>query len=74
MQAKRQIDREIEVVERIIDQLNTCLGIFQAKKLHKDKRATLKDIEMCKVELNRLIAEKAAEKEAPKGAAGNVAK
>ena len=73
MNKQRQLDREIEVVKKIIDQLNKCLGIFLAIKMHRDKRSTLKDIAMCKAELKRLIAAKEAEKEAAKGAACNVA-
>jgi len=70
----RHLDREIEVVEKIIDQLNKCLGIFLAEKMHRDKRNTLKDIAICRAELKRLIAAKEAEKEAVKGAASHVAK
>jgi len=70
----RQLDSEIKVVEKIIDQLNKCLGIFIAEKMHRDKRNTLKDIAICKAELKRLIAAKAAEKEAAKGASDDVAK
>lgn len=70
----RHLDREIEVVEKIIDQLNKCLGIFIAEKMHRDIRDTLKDIAICKAELKRLIAAKTAEKEAAKGATCDVAK
>lgn len=70
----RYLDMEIEAVEKIIDQLNKCLGIFLATKRNRDKRNTLKDIAMCKAELKRLIAAKEAEKEAAKGASSDVAK
>jgi hypothetical protein len=70
----RHLDIEIEAVEKIIDQLNKCLGIFLANKMNRDKRNTLKDIAMCKAELKRLIAAKEAEKEAAKGASSDVAK
>jgi hypothetical protein len=70
----RYIDDEIKIVKRIIDQLHKCLGIFIAEKMHRDKRNTLKDIAICKAELNRLIAAKEAEKEAAKGASSDVAK
>ncbi len=70
----KHLDREIEVVEKIIDQLNKCLGIFLANKMHRDQRNTLKDIAICKAELKRLIAAKEAEKEAAKGASSDVAK
>lgn len=70
----RHLDDEIQIVKKIIDQLNKCLGIFIAEKMHRDKRNTLKDIAICKAELKRLIAAKEAEKEAAKGASYDVAK
>jgi len=69
----QHLDREIEVIKKIIDQLNKCLGIFIAEKMHRDQRSTLKDIAICKAELKRLIAAKTYEKEATKGATCNVA-
>jgi hypothetical protein len=70
----RHLDDEIQIVRKIIDQLNKCLGIFIAEKMHRDKRNTLKDIAICKAELKRLITAKEAEKEAAKGASHDVAK
>ena len=59
-----QLEREIQVVEAIIAQLNECLGIFIKENYHKDIKRTLKDIQICKAELKKLIAAKEAEKEA----------
>lgn len=59
-----QIDREIEVVRTIIAQLNQCLGIYIKENYHRDIKNTIKDIQICKNELKKLIAAKEAEKEA----------
>jgi hypothetical protein len=65
---KQSLDREIQVVETIIKQLNSCLAIYYKEKLYDEFRVTLSDIQTCKAELRKLIAAKDAEK----GAAKNV--
>jgi seryl-tRNA(Sec) selenium transferase len=57
----RQLEREIEVVKHIIDQLNQCLEIYHDAKLHDEFTTTLKDIQTCKRELKRLIAKRTVE-------------
>lgn len=71
MKAAR-LEREIKVVEVIIGQLNKCLAIYHKHKMHDEFRITLKDIQMCKEELQKLKSAKEAEMEAEKGAAINV--
>jgi hypothetical protein len=61
------IEREIEIVETIIGQLNQCLAIFYKRKKYKDFKETLKDIQMCKKELHRLMAEKNTVKDIQQG-------
>lgn len=54
----QQLEREIEVVGHIIDQLNQCLEIYHENKMHDEFKITLKDIQTCKTELRRLIAKR----------------
>ena len=68
-----QLEREIQVVETILCQLNKCLAIYYKQKLYDEFRVTIKDIQTVKEELKRLIAAKEAEIEAEKGAATNAA-
>jgi hypothetical protein len=68
----RQLDREIEVVETIISQLNQCVGIYRNAGSRIDLKNTLKDIAICKAELKKLVAAKKAEMEADEGAATDV--
>ena len=58
MKEPRSIDREIQVVETIINQLNSCLTIYRKNEMHDEFKITLKDIITCKQELNRLIAKR----------------
>ena len=60
MKAQR-LEREIEVVKHIIDQLNKCFIIYSQNKMRSEIKNTLKDIQLCKAELKRLIAAKEAE-------------
>jgi len=57
----QRLEREIEVVEHIIDQLNKCFIIYSQNKMRSEIKNTLKDIQLCKAELKRLIAAKEAE-------------
>lgn len=59
---KASLDREIEVVETLISQLNSCLAIYYKEKLYDEFRVCLTDIQTCKRELKKLIAAKEAEK------------
>jgi hypothetical protein len=68
----RQLDREIEVVETIIRQLNQCVGIYKNAGSRTDLKNTLKDIAVCKLELKKLVAAKKAEMEADEGATTDV--
>jgi len=54
MKVPHSIDREIEVVEHILDQLNQCLVIFISSRNFKEIKSTKNDIQKCKVELKRL--------------------
>jgi transcriptional regulator of heat shock response len=70
MKESQDLEREIKACEYILKQLNECLAIFtQAKSSKHRVKDTLKDIELVKAELKRLIAAKEAEREAGKGAA-----
>lgn len=50
-----KIDREIEVVETIIGQLENCLEIYANLEMYNEFRITLQDIQKCKIELKKLI-------------------
>ena len=62
MKVQYSIEREIEVVENLIDQLNKCVVIFRHSKNFKEIKNTKNDIKKCKVELKRLYEIKHAEK------------
>jgi hypothetical protein len=62
MKVQHSIDREIEVVEHLIDQLNQCVSIFIHTKNFTEIKNTKHDIQKCKVELKRLYDIKHAEK------------
>lgn len=66
---RASLEREIEVCEVLIRQLNECAAIFYKEKRFGDFRVTLVDLQKCKTELRRLIAAKDAELEAERGAA-----
>ena len=68
-----QLEKEIQVVETILCQLNRCLAIYYKEKHYDEFRVTLTDIRKVKNELKRLIAAKEAEIETEKGAATNAA-
>lgn len=57
--AKKDITKEIEAVENIIRILNQCLAINIKHKKIEAAKDTLKDIQICKEELNKLIEAKA---------------
>jgi hypothetical protein len=59
MRVQHSIEREIEVVEHIIEQLIDCLKIFLKSKMHEEFQVTLKDIQKCQQELHRLISKRA---------------
>jgi hypothetical protein len=61
MREQRTIDREIEVVEVIIDQLKSCLVIYYKAKMYDEFKTTLKDVQTCKTELKKLIAKRNTE-------------
>jgi hypothetical protein len=48
------LNKEIEVVEVIIRQLQQCLAIYHIERKYKDFKATVIDLQKCKRELNRL--------------------
>lgn len=58
MKDNHTIEHEIEIVEMIIDQLKQCLAIFKISENHDSYQETLKDIEKCQTELQKLILEK----------------
>ena len=60
------IDREIMIMQKMIEQLQECLEIYHEQNQHKHFKATISDIQKCKKELKRLIAQKEAEKQAEK--------
>lgn len=66
---RASLEREIQVCEILIQQLNQCAAIFYKEKKFGDFRITLTDLQKCKDELRRLIAAKDAELEAERGAA-----
>lgn len=66
-----QLEKEIQVVETLISQLNKCLAIYYKEKQYTEFRITLTDIRTCKTELKRLIVAREAEIEAQKGAVGD---
>jgi len=54
----RDLNKEIEVVESIIEVLNKCLAIHKQENHHKQVLSCLDDINICKKELQRLIEER----------------
>ena len=56
----KTVEREIEVVENIIRILNECLSISLKNKRKEEAKSTIKDIHMCKKELQRLKEQKEA--------------
>jgi hypothetical protein len=58
MKEPHSIEKQIEIVEHIIDQLNHCLVIYHTRKMYKEIKSTKNDIRKCKVELKRLIAKR----------------
>jgi ribosome maturation factor RimP len=54
----QQVEKEILVVEFMIQQMHQCLEIFHDAKLYDEFQVTLKDIESCKEELKKLIRAK----------------
>ena len=58
MKVQRTIDREIQVVEHLIDQLNQCLGIFKNAGNCEAYKETLNDLATCKKELQNLISKR----------------
>ena len=65
----RLFERDIFVLETIIQQLENCLMIFIETRKFTQVWDTKKDIQTCKKELKRLNVAKDAEKDAAKGAA-----
>ena len=58
----KNINREIEVVENIIQLLNKCLVIAQSGRRQKEIASCKNDIRLCKKELNKLLKEREAER------------
>ena len=61
MKVQHSIEREIEVVEHLLDQLKKCLVIFIRSKNFNEVKNTKNDIQKVKVELKRLYAKRDAE-------------
>jgi hypothetical protein len=61
----RDLNREIEVVENIIEILNRCLVVHKLEKQASSVVSCLNDIRLCKKELKRLKAEKEQIRDAP---------
>lgn len=59
---KASIEREIEVVEVILSQLNRCMAIYYKNKMHDEFKVTMIDIQKCKKELKALLAMREKEK------------
>jgi hypothetical protein len=62
----KEIEREIEVLEHMIDLLNRCLYISLKNYRYKEIKSTLSDIQTCKRELRKVKArdiEREAQKE-----------
>jgi hypothetical protein len=68
---ERNLEKEIQIVETLIRQLNQCLFIFHKEHKHKEFRNTIVDVHLCKKELKRLIAAREAEMNVGKGVARN---
>jgi hypothetical protein len=68
---KAALEKEIQVVETLISQLKKCMAIYHKNKKYEEIKATLRDLKICKQELERLILAKEAIIEAEKGAVGN---
>jgi hypothetical protein len=56
------LEREIKVVENIIRLLRDCLAISIKHKRKEECRSTIKDIQKCEEELQRLIGIREAKK------------
>ena len=63
-----ELEREIEVVNQILKQLNQCLVIFKKEKMKREINLTVADIYKCRIELKRLIRKRHAEIQRNKGA------
>jgi hypothetical protein len=59
---KELLEKEIQVVETLISQLNACLALYHKKHMHNEFRITFADIQLCREELKKLMAAKEAEK------------
>lgn len=58
-----KLDREIEVVENIISVLNRCFILHLKRMNYEDAKKTLKDINLVKKELKKLLKMKETELE-----------
>jgi hypothetical protein len=58
------IEKEIEVVEKIIKLLKDCLAISLKHRRKEECKSTLKDIRICEIELQRLVLIRAAKEKA----------
>jgi hypothetical protein len=63
----KTVEREIEVVENIIRILNECLSISLKNKRKEEAKSTIKDIHLCKKELQRLKEQREALVKEPAG-------
>jgi hypothetical protein len=57
-QSQQLLEKEIKVVEHMIDQLNQLIDIYAKNEMYDEFTTTLKDIQTCKRELKKLIAKR----------------
>lgn len=57
----QQLEREIQVVEHMIGQLNQLMDIYAKNEMYDEFKNNLRDIQTCKRELKRLIAKRTVE-------------
>jgi hypothetical protein len=67
----RDLEKEIEVIKSMIDLLNRCLFISLKNNRIKEVKNTVKDIQLCKRELRKLILARDEAPEAQKEPAIN---
>jgi hypothetical protein len=61
----KEVEREIEVVKNMIDILNRCLFISLKNHRVREVKSTVKDIQLCKKELRKLIVARDEAKKEP---------
>ena len=73
VKTEEKIDREIEVLGNMIRLLKECFSIYIQSKQKEEAKRTLKDLEICRKELQKLIEAKEVAIFAPKGEKGDAA-